>query len=36
MFSVARNIKQFVSVSNRNAFSALTMLVGRKEGHPAC
>jgi len=24
------------TVSGKNAFSALTLLVGRQEGHPAC
>jgi len=26
----------FVSEPNNGAFSALTLLVGRQEGHPAC
>jgi len=26
----------FVSISQVTAFSALTLLVGRQEGHPAC
>jgi len=30
------NIKGFANISFSTAFSALTLLVGQQEGHPAC
>jgi len=34
--SNTNNKSEYVNVSQSSAFSALTLLVGRQEGHPAC
>jgi len=35
-FAIAPRLPLFTVPSYRFAFSALTLLVGRQEGHPAC
>ena len=36
LFSIWRTATYFLCILSTSAFSALTLLVGRQEGHPAC